>query len=123
LIFEEFDQNDLSDNFKQAKFPGFPDEDTDLDFPAPRHTAAVFHCRECGSPNISIYYKNDYYYQCGSCGNVMLVTNIGCLTCGQQLKLTQDENRFFFQCKTCGTARLFITDPVEARKAPPVGLL
>jgi DNA-directed RNA polymerase subunit RPC12/RpoP len=116
LIFAEFSENNSSDSFTQAQLPGFPIEHEDLDFPYQDRAAAVFHCRECGSPNISIYYKNDYYYKCGNCGNTMLVTSIGCLTCGQQLKLHEDNNQFFFQCKTCGTARLFITDSTEERR-------
>jgi DNA-directed RNA polymerase subunit RPC12/RpoP len=116
LKFEEFYQNDSSDNLRQARLPGFPAENTDLDSATPEYAAAVFYCRECGSPNISIYYKNDYYYKCGNCGNTMVVTNIGCLTCGQQLKLHQDNNQYFFQCKTCRTGRLFITDIPEENK-------
>jgi predicted RNA-binding Zn-ribbon protein involved in translation (DUF1610 family) len=71
---------------------------------------AKFSCRECGYRDIDIIYKYGYYFKCKKCGKIMPIIKIGCLSCGQQLKLHKDRNKLYFQCKTCNTSKLFVVN-------------
>lgn len=73
---------------------------------------AEYHCRKCGSKDISILYgKFGYYFKCNKCHENMAIKE-QCSKCGQELKLRKDGYQFYIECKRCNTSKPFFNNKV-----------